>query len=75
MQHGLKTWLAAGALCVAAVVDRAAARDLFRKLMIWGLSMAIVGAVLSGLLAAFSSQRAAASSENVVSFRPRKTAE
>ena len=40
-----------GALCVAAVVDRAAARDLFRKLMIWGLSMAVVGAVLSGLLA------------------------
>lgn len=40
-----------GALCVATVVDRAAARDLFRKLMIWGLSMALVGAVLCGLLA------------------------
>jgi signal transduction histidine kinase/DNA-binding response OmpR family regulator len=31
--------------------------------------------VLSSLLATFSSQRAAASSENVVNFRPRKTAE
>jgi di/tricarboxylate transporter len=42
-----------GALCVAAVVgsDPAAARDLFRKLLIWGLSMAVVGAVLCGLLA------------------------
>jgi di/tricarboxylate transporter len=40
-----------GALCVATVVDPAAARDLFRKLLIWGLSMAIVGGVLCGLLA------------------------
>ena len=40
-----------GALCVATVVDRAVARDLFRKLMLWGLSMAIVGAVLCGVLA------------------------
>jgi Na+/H+ antiporter NhaD/arsenite permease-like protein len=40
-----------GALCVATVVDRTEARDLFRKLLIWGLSMAIVGAVLCGLLA------------------------
>jgi di/tricarboxylate transporter len=40
-----------GALCVATVVDPAAARDLFRKLLIWGLSMAVVGAVLCGLLA------------------------
>ena len=39
-----------GALCVATVVDPAAARDLFRKLLIWGLSMAIVGGVLCGLL-------------------------
>jgi CheY-like chemotaxis protein len=31
--------------------------------------------VLSSLLATFSSQRAAASSENVVNFRLRKTAE
>jgi hypothetical protein len=35
-----------GALCVAAVADPDAARDLFRKLMIWGFSMAVVGAVL-----------------------------
>lgn len=40
-----------GALCVAAVADQAEARDLFRKLLIWGLSMAIVGAILCGLLA------------------------
>lgn len=40
-----------GALCVATVVDRTAARDLFRKLLIWGLSMAVVGAVLCGLFA------------------------
>ena len=40
-----------GALCVAAVVDRVAARDLFRKLLAWGLSMTIVGAILCALLA------------------------
>lgn len=40
-----------GALCVATVVDRVAARDLFRKLMIWGLSMIVVGAVLAGVFA------------------------
>ena len=40
-----------GALCVAAVVGRATARDLFRKLLAWGLSMTIVGAVLCALLA------------------------
>jgi di/tricarboxylate transporter len=40
-----------GALCVAAVVDRSTARDLFRKLLAWGLSMTIVGAVLCALLA------------------------
>jgi di/tricarboxylate transporter len=40
-----------GALCVATVVDRDAARDLFRKLMMWGLSMVVVGAVLAGLFA------------------------
>jgi di/tricarboxylate transporter len=40
-----------GALCVATVADRVAARDLFRKLLIWGLSMIVVGAVLAGLLA------------------------
>lgn len=40
-----------GALCVATVVDPVAARELFRKLLIWGLSMTVVGAVLCGLLA------------------------
>ena len=40
-----------GALCVAAVPDANVARDLFRKLMIWGFSMAVVGAVLCQLLA------------------------
>ncbi|HEY9230039.1 MAG TPA: SLC13 family permease [Gemmatimonadaceae bacterium] len=40
-----------GALCVANVVDRTAARDLFRKLLVWGLSMAVVGAVLCWLFA------------------------
>jgi di/tricarboxylate transporter len=40
-----------GALCVANVHDPVAARDLFRKLLAWGLSMALVGALLCGLLA------------------------
>lgn len=40
-----------GALAVAALVDPAAARDLFRKLMLWGLSMTVVGAILAQLLA------------------------
>jgi hypothetical protein len=40
-----------GALCVAALSDPAAARDLFRRLMIWGLSMSIAGALLCQLLA------------------------
>jgi Na+/H+ antiporter NhaD/arsenite permease-like protein len=35
-----------GALCVAAVMDPDAARDLFRKLLMWGLSMSIVGALI-----------------------------
>lgn len=35
-----------GALCVAAVPDADVTRDLFRKLMIWGFSMALVGALL-----------------------------
>ena len=35
-----------GALCVAAVADASAARHLFRALLIWGLSMTVVGAVL-----------------------------
>lgn len=40
-----------GALCVAAVADANVARDLFRKLMIWGFSMAVVGAVLCQMFA------------------------
>ena len=40
-----------GALCVAAVEDSEAARDLFRKMLAWGLSMTVVGAVLCQLFA------------------------
>ena len=40
-----------GALCVAAVADVADARVLFRQLLIWGLSMSIVGAILCQALA------------------------
>ncbi len=40
-----------GALCVAALADPDAARDLFRKLMVWGLSMSLVGALLCQLFA------------------------
>lgn len=40
-----------GALCVAAVADPETARTLFRRLMAWGLSMTLVGALLSQLLA------------------------
>jgi di/tricarboxylate transporter len=40
-----------GALCVAAVADAELARDLFRKLLIWGFSMAVVGAVMCQLFA------------------------
>lgn len=40
-----------GALCVAAVAEPDDARALFRKLMMWGLSMAIVGALLCQLFA------------------------
>lgn len=40
-----------GALCVAAVADTTEARELFRKLLIWGLSMSVVAAVLCQLLA------------------------
>jgi di/tricarboxylate transporter len=39
-----------GALCIAAVVDPRQAPDLFRKLMIWGLSMILIGFVLCQLL-------------------------
>jgi len=41
-----------GALCVAAVKDPAAAQLLFRRLLAWGLSMTLVGALLCQLLAA-----------------------
>jgi di/tricarboxylate transporter len=40
-----------GALCVATVSDPAEARALFQRLLIWGLSMTIVGALISQLLA------------------------
>ncbi len=42
-----------GALCVAAVSDHATSRRLFKQLMIWGMSMTIVGALLCQLLAGF----------------------
>lgn len=40
-----------GALCVAAVADTREAGRLFRQLLIWGLSMAVVGALLALVLA------------------------
>lgn len=40
-----------GALCVAAVADAEASRALFNRLLGWGLSMTVVGALLSQLLA------------------------
>jgi hypothetical protein len=40
-----------GALCVATVADPADARTLFRQLLLWGLSMSVVGALLCQLLA------------------------
>ncbi len=40
-----------GALCVAAVPDVHASRALFRALLLWGLSMILVGAVLCQLFA------------------------
>jgi Na+/H+ antiporter NhaD/arsenite permease-like protein len=40
-----------GALCVATVADVADARVLFRQLLIWGLSMSVVGAILCQALA------------------------
>jgi di/tricarboxylate transporter len=40
-----------GALCVAAALDPSLGRDLFRKMLIWGLSMVLVGAALCQLLA------------------------
>jgi Na+/H+ antiporter NhaD/arsenite permease-like protein len=40
-----------GALCVAAIADPEVSKDLFRRLMIWGLSMTVVGALLCQALA------------------------
>jgi di/tricarboxylate transporter len=40
-----------GALCVAAVSEASEGRVLFRQLLIWGLSMSIVGAILCQALA------------------------
>lgn len=40
-----------GALCVAAVADPVEARVLFKQLLVWGLSMSVVGALLCQLLA------------------------
>jgi di/tricarboxylate transporter len=40
-----------GAICVAAISHPDAARDLFRRMLIWGLSMAVVAAALCWLLA------------------------
>jgi di/tricarboxylate transporter len=40
-----------GALCVATVSDPTEARLLFRRLLIWGLSMTVVGALIAQLLA------------------------
>ena len=40
-----------GALCVAAVADPEVSKDLFRRLMVWGLSMTVAGA---GLCAVFA---------------------
>lgn len=38
-----------GALCVAAVASQTASRQLFNQLMVWGLSMSVVGAILCQL--------------------------
>jgi di/tricarboxylate transporter len=40
-----------GAICVAAMSQPGAARDLFRRMLLWGLSMIVIGALLSQLLA------------------------
>ncbi len=40
-----------GALCVAAVADPVESAGLFRRLLVWGLSMTVVGALLCQLLA------------------------
>ncbi|MCA1560121.1 MAG: hypothetical protein LC804_07595 [Acidobacteria bacterium] len=40
-----------GALCVAAVLDAQQGRDLFRQLLLWGLSMSVVAALLCQVFA------------------------
>ena len=40
-----------GALCVAAIADPEVSRDLFRRLMMWGLSMTVAGALLCQVFA------------------------
>ncbi len=40
-----------GALCVGAVADAEVSKDLFRKMLLWGLAMTIVGALLCQALA------------------------
>ena len=40
-----------GALCIAAVGDQGDAQTLFRRLLLWGLSMTLVGALLCQLFA------------------------
>jgi di/tricarboxylate transporter len=40
-----------GALCVAAVGDPAGARQLFRQLLVWGLTMTVAGAFICQLVA------------------------
>jgi Na+/H+ antiporter NhaD/arsenite permease-like protein len=40
-----------GALCISALADPGTVRDLFRRLMAWGLSMTLVGALLCQLFA------------------------
>jgi di/tricarboxylate transporter len=42
-----------GALCVATVSDPVEARRLFRQLLIWGLSMTVVGALIAQAVAGF----------------------
>jgi hypothetical protein len=42
-----------GALCVATVTDAVEARTLFRRLLIWGLSMTVVGAIIAQVMAGF----------------------
>jgi len=40
-----------GALCVAAIADQTVARKLFRAMLLWGVSMIVVGAIFAQLFA------------------------